>query len=224
MKALTVGLVTSALLLSCSREMPPTPTQEPAQELRDAIASLDLAKVKALTPKTISIDQEVGTGVHPPGDTPLALVLWEANKIRRSEMAVEIMKYLIDEGADVNRPDRNGRTLLHFPHNYDAVKILLNNGAKVDTYASDDGTSPLYRTDNLRLLGLLVPVAKNINSIDKSGKTALDYHMQWDYSRKEIISLLRAHGAKTSAELEIHNQLLHRTAPTADAVSEVDEL
>ena len=78
--------------------------------------------------------------------------------------------------------------------------MLIDAGASADARAPGDGTTPLYRTDRIEIMRLLVPAARKINSADRGGMTALDYHMQWP-GREEIIRLLREHGARPADEL-----------------------
>jgi len=199
---LLAALSLTPILAGCSGETESKPKTLTAEEKLDgAIARCDLNTVKNLVPSAVAVDAEVGTGAHPPGDTPLALALWEANKFPPANPnAFEIIKYLIACGADVNLPNRDGRTPLHFPHNKQVVRLLVDSGANVDVKATADGTTPLYRTDDIGLLQILVPASKDINSLDSNGMTALDYHMQWAYAREDIIALLRKHGAKTAGE------------------------
>ena len=169
----------------------------PEAAAREAIEASDLETLKTIIPQNLDVESIIGRGGNPVGDTPLALAVWEANQFSAvNQEAVRVVEYLISAGADVNRPNRDGRTPLHFPHNFEVVEMLLQAGADVDIQASVDGTTPMYRTDNIQILKLLVPVSANLNVVDANGKTALDYHMQWAHARSEIIELMHAYGAK----------------------------
>ncbi|MCC5848785.1 MAG: hypothetical protein JJU29_11900 [Verrucomicrobia bacterium] len=203
-------LLISFTAVGCSKkiELDPNTTpsenrETPQDQVRQALREFDLDLLKSLIPSEVSVDAKIGTGGSPTGDTPLALALWEANRfLHRDPAATEIIQYLISCGADVNLPNEHGLTPLHFPHNLEVVRMFIDAGASVDIQATVDGTTPLYRTDNFEILQMLVPIAKDINAVDKHGMTALDYHMQWAYARENIIELLLANGAKTSANEE----------------------
>ncbi len=53
---------------------------------------------------------------------------------------------LIEKGADVNRPDDNGRTVLHVTSDWSNLleaRLLIEHGADVNA-ADDDGTLPFH--------------------------------------------------------------------------------
>ncbi|MBM4038507.1 MAG: hypothetical protein FJ290_08330 [Planctomycetes bacterium] len=203
--SLAIALVPCSLSLqSCSQErVEPPPAMTPARRLLEAIRQLDLDAIRRLVPSELSPNAVVGDGTNPTGDTPLGVALWLANQWNPDARAYDVIEYLIQCGADVNARDKDGRTALHFPHNKRVVQLLLASGAEVDLPATEDGTTPLYRTRDLGMLTLLVPHAKNINSLDKHGMTALDYHLQWADPGDKRVLLLRSHGAKTASELGV---------------------
>jgi len=191
-----------AFVVGCA--LPPTPAPAPdlpPKDLAEAIDRLDATAVQLLIAEGADVNATVGTGKHPTGDTPLALAVWKANETSPDPAACRIMKLLIKAGADVNTLNRDGRNLLHYPHNPEAVGLLLEAGASVDLRAPDDGTTPLYRTDNVEIIRLLVPAAGDLDSIDSHGMTAVDYHLQWSFSRREVLALLRDAGALRAAEI-----------------------
>jgi hypothetical protein len=60
---------------------------------------------------------------------------------------IEIVKLLLDKGADVNLTDKYGNTPLHLAASdghIEIVKLLLEKGSDVNSKRRNDGTTPLY--------------------------------------------------------------------------------
>ena len=57
---------------------------------------------------------------------------------------VEILKRLIAAGARIDRPDNNNLLPLHVAANGETVRLLVQNGAKIDAYTEFKGMTPLY--------------------------------------------------------------------------------
>jgi ankyrin repeat protein len=105
-----------------------------AQEIIEAAKTGDLAKVKKLIekdPSLIRIKDETGrTTLH-----------WAARGVH-----VEVLSYLVSQGADVNSTDINGVTSLHSVcsrGHVEAARILIENGADPAAAMSDMST-PLH--------------------------------------------------------------------------------
>ncbi|MEM1067347.1 MAG: acyltransferase family protein [Planctomycetota bacterium] len=74
--------------------------------------------------------------------TPLAVAAWHGN--------VEVMAYLLDEGADISAPSGDGSTALHgaaFFGRVEAVELLMNRGADINQ-KNNNGETPI---DSLRI-------------------------------------------------------------------------
>lgn len=56
---------------------------------------------------------------------------------------LEMIKYLIEKGADVNAYNKNGATALHIAADLEIVKLLVEKGAYLDVN-DDDGKIPLH--------------------------------------------------------------------------------
>ena len=120
----------------------------------------------------------------------------------------EIIKLLIDEGADVNAKDDDGHTPLHLTSYKEQALLLITKGADVNA-KDKNGFTPLMAAvspplnDGLHqkeYIKLLIDKGANVNSISFKGGTALD----WATTDKlfKIADLLRKHGGKTGEELK----------------------
>jgi ankyrin repeat protein len=131
----------------------------------------------------------------------------------RQQTICKMLQILIDNGANVNAPDRFGRTALflvtHSPYfrhppseatvkaHKELVAMLIAEGADVNTKCGDDGT-PLHNavrasSRNLPVVELLIKSGADVNAKNKKGETPLKLALR---AKKEKISeLLRKHGA-----------------------------
>lgn len=121
----------------------------------------------------------------------------------------QLMRLLINKGADVNAKDAGGNPLLHIavedavgwdsPVSSDivipTVRILLESGADID--ALDNNGKPILYTAvhafKPAIFNMLINKGAKINSQDSDGKTALHYAAEENHIR--VIKFLLAHGA-----------------------------
>lgn len=113
---------------------------------------------------------------------------------------VEIMKLLIENGANVNAPSQNERNPFNTPlmvaaweENLKAVKLLAESGACINQQDKGNGFTPLIkavfknRSDIVKYL-LEKGADRNVYSFER--KSALDY--AYERNNKEIINLLKS--------------------------------
>jgi ankyrin repeat protein len=118
------------------------------------------------------------------------------------------VKSLITEGSDVNIADENGTTPLHFAADrghIDVVELLISKGADVNA-ETKRGFTPLHgaaRTGDKDLVELLISKGANVNAnkfrytpIAWTGVAQPTDSPEIVKARKEVIELLRRHGAQ----------------------------
>lgn len=119
---------------------------------------------------------------------------------------LEIIKYLISKGADINATDKDGKNalILHlgYPEDLDVVKALVGgNGGflslfkksnGVDVNAKDNkGKTALMYARSLEVVKYLLSKGADINAKDNKGKSVFDYT-----NSGEIAEFLLSKGAK----------------------------
>ena len=75
----------------------------------------------------------------------------------------EIVKILIENGADVNAKNVLGFTPLSFANDPESAKLLINAGANVNAKESSDGGTPLMHVKNPEVIKLLKEAGATIN-------------------------------------------------------------
>jgi len=91
---------------------------------------------------------------------------------------VDLLSWLIDNGADLNHKDKNGYSALHFAgqeKRLECAKILLDKGADLEV-TDRHGNTPLWTTifsskDDLGLVKFYVQKGANIDHVNKHQST-----------------------------------------------------
>lgn len=136
-------------------------------ELFNAIKRNDIEKVKEL----ILAGFDVNTKDFYWGTIPLHhAVCANAN--------IEIVKFLLDNGAEVNAQNKYKSTPLHWAASFSnkyIVKLLLDNGATIDI-KDNNGHTPLHRAileNNKAVIELLIKSKSNVNTNSSINETPL---------------------------------------------------
>lgn len=127
--------------------------------------------------------------------------------VRQQDVAE--VRALVRSGADVNRPEGDGATALHWAVHEDAaeiVRVLLDAGAAAGT-ANDLGITPLHlaaASGNAGILTLLLEKRANPNAAANSGVTPLMEAARSGHV--DAVRLLLAHGADVNARESARRQ------------------
>ena len=102
----------------------------------------------------------------------------------------EVVRMLVDAGADPNLADNKGKTpLIANSQNLDIAQMLIAHGANVNARASD-GFTPLLNAGTVELTRFLLEHGADPFAKDDRGETALDWAKQMN--RKDQAALLEA--------------------------------
>jgi len=154
-----------------------------ALEIHDAAKAGDLAKVKAIVEK----EPAMAGAKDETGRTPLH---WACRGVH-----IEVVKYLVERGVDVNAQDNSSVTPLHSVcsrGHLEAAKILIGAGARVDARMSDQST-PLHSAaaqGHKDLAVFLLEKGAPIDVQDGSDDTPL-HAAAWE-ARWDVVELLIA--------------------------------
>ena len=127
---------------------------------------------------------------------------------------MEILKLLLEQGSNANAKDDKGNTALHSAAKFSKVKaaqLFLQYKADVNA-KNKKGKTPLHKSMNvcikIEMIRLLLANGAEVNARDSQNKTSLDLleaHLAEGWTSehknkvKEIIRLLKAHGAQSDS-------------------------
>lgn len=95
---------------------------------------------------------------------------------------------LLNHGAEINAINKDGMTSLHsavYHGNENAVELLIQHGADVNTHENNLGFTPLHEAVNkkiIRIVRMLVANGANNNALDKKGKSPFAYTQKSDFT------------------------------------------
>lgn len=172
-------------------------------QLYDAISTGDAQKFASLIDRVGQKDR----------DDFLLYVLSQSK-----QQPLEIVRVLVDKGADVNQPSRSSTALMRaVSAGYvDIVRLLLSKGAQVNVNV-DDGTPLMVAViaGQVEIMKLLLAAGADITAVHRMGDQALmmaaeqrSYRNPSAEPNAEVVQLLLDHGADPKARGEYNRTAL----------------
>jgi ankyrin repeat protein len=117
----------------------------------------------------------------------------------------DLIRVLLDLGANINVQDLNGESIVHDLVRYKCLSILkLVKGSKINfNLKTVDGITPLHLAvllEDEESINFILEKKSKVNVLDSENKTPLDIAIEKGNS--ELIKILERHGAKKACELE----------------------
>jgi ankyrin repeat protein len=193
-----------ALLFAIMRVTPTWATESLNQEMVNAVAAGDKAKVEALIAKGADVNFRRGFGF-----TPLHTAALYGQ--------TDIAELLIAKGGDVKAKGGSGETPLVEAANRNVAALLIVKGADVNA-KKNDGTTPLHAAVAHRIIKqglaeLLIAKGADVKAKDKYGRTPLlVYDVMGPMYSYDVVEFLIANGADVNAKDNEGNTLLHAAA------------
>ena len=106
----------------------------------------------------------------------------------------EIIKFFLENNADINTKDKNGNTPLHNAFGFEVTKMLIRRGADVKA-VGDFRRTPLHIFKHIETVKMLVAIGADVNAKDSQNKTPLHYVRNIEQAR-----LLIEKGADVNAK------------------------
>ncbi len=176
----------------------------PAGDLHEAVKKGDLDLVREILAKTPQLLNAVDSDDR----TPLLLAAFSKQD--------EVFRFLIDRGADIHRPDKEGVSpllLACFMGQDGWAELLILKGAEIDSNANALGISPLQaavRGGHSKCAEILLAKGARLDLRDTDGRTPL-LLAAW-YNRGELARLLLSKGAPPDERDNLGNTALHMAA------------
>ena len=107
-----------------------------------------------------------------------------------SKYNLEMFRFLLDQGFDLNAVDQNGKTPLHRELDAEVVEFLFKRGSNVNA-RDNEGKTPLHYASFEGMVTKLVELGANVNLVDNRGRSPI-----FENSDSIKTNYLLAHGAK----------------------------
>lgn len=143
-----------------------------SQPLDDEGNTLFLSVCRYGKLRTVKLVQSLGFNIHQcnsEGKNAIHLMCGS----ERNEVNLDVLKYLISLGIDVNKQANDGSTALMYAR-YKHAKLLLASGCNIDIIDNEGRTSLMIACSNFRwkYAKLLIEHGANIHVVDENGRNA----------------------------------------------------
>lgn len=154
-----------------------------AQDVFESTRNGDIKQLK----KLIALNKDTIRKVNEMGFDPLMIACYRGQ--------TKCAKFLIKQGADVNRPSAEGSALQAacYQNNTELAALLVRKGANLNTQGPDGNTALMYAVlnQNLKLVKILVKAGSDLTKTNKDNQTA--YSLAMSLTNTEIQKLVKSH-------------------------------
>lgn len=131
--------------------------------------------------------------------------------LRNENLLSSTIKQLIKAGANLSHQDQDGTQAIHFAaaQHFEYLKLLYSYGMDLNATTGSNNDTPLIiatKNNNEDTVKYLLKHKVKLNTLDKKGKTALNYARENDFS--DIVMMLEEKKAKASSDNEIKQTAL----------------
>ncbi|KAF6214976.1 hypothetical protein GE061_009724 [Apolygus lucorum] len=171
---------------------------------------ISLAGFRLVDLDVVKLFIEYGANVNAEDDKGKTLLMIAIPGYTSSPNHCNLIEYLLDQGASINKADSDGDTPLSRALRFrkrddddDIIKLLLDRGAEVDTVNSE-GNSPLhiaiskYDRVGFKVIKMLLDHGAEVDAKDAEGNTPLMLAISCCYF-SDVAQLLIDHGADINA-------------------------
>ena len=132
---------------------------------------------------------------------------------------LDIVKHLVESGADINKVDDDGYTPLYracVNGDLNIVKYLVGMKADVNLKADDDTTALIYscKKNNIKMAQYLIENGADVDCKDYNGRTPL--YIACKRKNLDLVKSLVEHGANLNIENEAGRNPLYRALVSKD--------
>ncbi|VAW61336.1 hypothetical protein MNBD_GAMMA09-726 [hydrothermal vent metagenome] len=126
--------------------------------------------------------------------------------IRNRKLDLSVIETLIAAGADINQKDDKGRGAIHYTaaSNFSYMKYLAKKGVDLNAVSEATSETPLQiavQYNRKQAVKYLLDNNVDVNIKDNTGKTALNYAIEGDFS--DIVLMLNEKNAKAGLQADI---------------------
>lgn len=151
---------------------------------QDVFEAARTGNIKQLK-KLIALSKDTIQKVNHMGFDPLMIACYRGQ--------TKCAKFLVENGANVNRPSAEGSALQAacYQNNTELAEILVKKGADLNVQGPDGNTALMYAVlnQNLQLVKILVKAGSDLNTKNKDNQTA--YSLAMTQSNTEIQKLVK---------------------------------
>ncbi|MEJ2406268.1 MAG: ankyrin repeat domain-containing protein [Candidatus Thiodiazotropha sp.] len=197
-------LVSSLFIISCLFTLSGCNSM---QAIHTSALDGDIGSVQDLVNKGADVEQKNSASGEYEGFTPLMMAINNGHE--------EVVRYLLDSGADVNASGKLGRTPLHlaaFNGMLELAQTLISQGANVNA-KTVEGATPMHSAaiaikNNVQVLQLLLANGADVNG-GRDSEVGTPLVLSARYGDVEVAEILISNGADINAKNASGESALH---------------